>query len=88
MIMRPFGLAERACQPALQPQRGKLRDEFHHQHRIGEAAQRFGTIDAPGDEQEGQPRREPQQEAEDIGPAALGQGGDIILIALRDGGGR
>ena len=79
MDMRSFGLAQLCCQPALQAEGGQLGGKLDHQYRIGKASQRIGAIDAPGDEQKWQARSQPQQKAEDIGPPALGQRGDIFL---------
>ena len=47
--------------------------ELHHDHRISEAAEQIRAVEAAGDEQEGDARDQPDDEAEEIGPAALRQ---------------
>ena len=59
---------------AFQAQRGQHRHQFNHHGGIGKAAQRFGAIQAPGNEQEGKARRQPQHITEETGAPALGQG--------------
>ena len=62
---------------ALQPHRGELGGELDDDHRISEAAEQLRPVEAAGDEQEGQARGEPQHEAEEVGPPALRQRGDV-----------
>ena len=85
--MRLVGGRELLGEAALQPHRRELRAQLHDDHREGEAPEQLRPVIAPGDEQEGQPRDEPQQEAEEIGPAALGQRGDVVAAAVGGGGG-
>ena len=59
--LRLLRVGEQLGEPAPQPQRRELRGELDDQHRIGEAAERGRAIDPAGDEQERQPRREPQR---------------------------
>ena len=51
--------------------------EFDDDYRIGEAPQGGRAIDAPGDEQERDACRQPQQETEEVRATALGQIGDV-----------
>src|SRR5579859_1873987 len=75
--MRATGLGELLGEAALEAERGELGSELDDDRRVGEAAQNVGAIPAAGDEQEGQARRQPQQEAEEVGSAALGQRRDV-----------
>jgi hypothetical protein len=50
--MRPVGPRQLLGKTALQPQRRQLGRELDRDGRDCEAAERFGAIDAPGDEQE------------------------------------
>ena len=75
--MRLVGVRELLRQPALQPERRKLRGELDDQDRISEAAERRGSVHSPGDEQERQPRRQPKNEAEEVDPPAAGERGKI-----------
>ena len=77
--MRLIGRRKLLREPALQAHRGELRGELDDDHRISEPAQQFRSVEPPGDEQEGDPRREPQDEAEEIRPAALGERGDVMI---------
>ena len=81
--VRLVGGRELLGEAALQPQGGELGGELDDDDRISEAAEQLRPVEAPGDEQEGQPRGEPQQEAEEIGPPALGQSGDVLVGAGR-----
>ena len=75
--VRLVGVRQLLGEPALQAERRQLRRELDDQHRIGEAAERFGAVHPAGDEQERQPRREPQHEAEEIDPPAARQRGEV-----------
>ena len=67
-------------QTALQAERRQRRHQFDDHRRIGEPAERGDAVrhlaidlEPPGDEQERQPRHQPQQETEKAGAAAAGQ---------------
>src|SRR5690606_13023227 len=60
--------------------RGKLARQFDGHQRIGEASERFSTVEPPGDEQERHARGKAQEEAEEVRPPALGQGGYIAAV--------
>ncbi|QYU67897.1 ATP-binding cassette domain-containing protein [Leptolyngbya sp. 15MV] len=74
-----FAQGQPLRQPALLAHRADQRQQLDHHQRRGEAAQRVGAVEPPGDEQERQPRDQPQQETEEVGPSALRQRGDIAL---------
>ena len=78
--MGPIGRGKCLRQPPLETKRGKQRRQFDHHDRKREPADRIGAIEAPGDEQEGQPRSQPQRKAEDIGPPALGERVQIVIL--------
>jgi hypothetical protein len=71
------------CQPlrqsALFAHRAQQRDQFDHHQRRSKAAQRVGAVQAPGDKQERQPRDQPQDEANEVLPSALGQRGKVFI---------
>ena len=65
-------------EPALKAERRELSRKFDNEDRIGKPPERLRALDAPGDEQKWQSRREPQQKAEEIGPPALGERSDVL----------
>ena len=77
--MAVVAVGEPLRKSALFAHRAQQRDQFYHHQRRGEAAQRIGAVKAPGDEQEGQPRDQPQDEAKEILPSALGQRGQVLV---------
>ena len=77
--MRLVGGRQLLGEAALQAQRRELRGELDDDHRISEAAEQLRPVEAAGDEQEGQARGEPEQEAEEVGPPALGERGDVLV---------
>jgi hypothetical protein len=87
MTMIGARLAELFGEAALEPERRKLRDQLDHEHGKGEAADRFGAIPAPGEIEKGQARDEAQDEAEEIGAAALGERGGVSILPDRIGHG-
>ena len=54
-------------QPAFQPQCRQHRHQFDDHRRIGKAAECFGAVHPPGDEQEREARRQPQDVADETG---------------------
>ena len=66
-------------EPALLPQRAELPGQLDNHQRIGKAAERIGAIEPPGDQQKRQSRGQPKQEADEVGPPALGQRSDILM---------
>ncbi len=77
--MRLLVLGQALREPAFLAHGANQRDQFDHHQRRGEAAQRIGAVEPPGDEQEGQPRDEPKEEAEEVLPSALGQRGEVFV---------
>src|SRR3546814_1778829 len=64
---------------ALEPQCGEQRGQFDYDHGQREPPDQIGSVEPPGDEQERQPRDQPQCEPADIGASAIGQRGDVRL---------
>ena len=77
MRVRSLGRRQGLRQPALQPQGRDQRGQFHHHHRDREPPHQIGAIEPPGDEQERDTRRQPQEEPGDIGAPALGELRDV-----------
>ena len=79
--MRLIGRRQLLREAALQSYRRQLRGELDDDDRISEATEQVRAVIAASDEQEGQPRREPQDETEEVGAAAFGQSGNVVLFA-------
>ncbi len=75
--MRLVGMGQLLGEPALQAQGRQLRGELDDQHRESETPERFGAVHPAGDEEEGQPRGEAQDEAEEVDPPAPRQRGHV-----------
>ena len=78
MRVFPFGKALRKA--ALLAHGTQQGDQFDHDQCRSEAAQRIGSVKAARDEQERQARQQAQQEAEEILPSALREGGQVFIL--------
>ena len=76
-----LAIGQSLCEPALFAHRTHQCDEFDHDESRCKAAQRLGAVEAAGDEQERQARQQAQQEADEILPSALGDGGQVFVIS-------
>ena len=74
---------QRLRQPALEPERREQRGELDHHHRQREAPDQVGAVEPPRDEQERDAREQPQHEAGDVGPPALGERVDVRGVGHR-----
>ena len=83
MGMGLVGGRELLGEAALEAHGRELGGELDHDHRISEAAEQLRPVKMAGDEQEGDARDQPDDEAEEVGPPALGEGGDIVVGAGR-----
>ena len=77
--MRVLAFGQALRQPAFLAHGAHQRHQFDHHQRRGEATQRVRAVEAAGNEEEGQPRNQPQNEAEEILPSALGQRGQVLV---------
>ncbi|KAG5735959.1 hypothetical protein E4T56_gene153, partial [Termitomyces sp. T112] len=72
--------------PALLPERAKLRGHFDHHQRRGEPPQRIGTVEPPGNEQERETCGQTQQEAKEIAPDVDAASGAAASVRGRAAG--
>ena len=81
--VRLVGGGQRLREATLQAERCDERGEFDHHHGEREAADEVRTVEPARDEQERDARGEAQDEACDIGAAALGERIDVLGFGHR-----
>jgi hypothetical protein len=81
--LRPVSIGQQLREPTSQAKSGELGSEFDGEHRISEAAQLGRSVNPAGDEQEWEPRREPEHESEYVQPPPAREGRHVRIRCVR-----